>query len=327
LILVTGGAGYIGSPTVRALERAGYEPLIFDDFSTGHRDFVRDTPLVEGDLRRAEDIRKVFEAYPVEGVIHFASRALVAESCENPGLYYETNVVGGLNLLRAMADARVGALIFSSTCATYGVPRTEVLREDHPQEPVNPYGETKLALERAIRWFHAAHGIAWLSLRYFNAAGADPEGLSGEDHDPETHLIPLVLETAAGLRPEVRIYGTDYPTPDGTCIRDYIHVVDLARAHVEGLGCLMAGAVESQALNLGTGKGASVREVIEVCREVTGREFRVVESPRRPGDPPCLVASAERAAAELGWTPTHSDLHEIVGTAWEWLLRRRGRPA
>lgn len=323
MILVTGGAGYIGSHTVRALEAAGYEPVIFDDFSTGHREFVGKVPLVEGDLRDRESIAGAFRSFQVEGVIHFASKALVAESCENPALYYENNVVGGLNLLNAMVDGGVSRLIFSSTCATYGVPQTDVLREDHPQQPINPYGETKLALERAIRWFGEAHGIRWLALRYFNAAGADAEGLSGEDHDPESHLIPLVLEAAAGLRPEARILGTDYPTPDGTCIRDYIHVVDLAEAHVEGLHRLIQGSVESQPLNLGTGQGASVREVIDVCRKVSQRDFTVIESPRRPGDPPRLVASADRAREELGWIPSHSDLDEIVGTAWNWLVKRR----
>ena len=324
MILVTGGAGYIGSHTVRALKDAGYEPLIFDDFSTGHRDFVGDVPLVERDLRRPEDVRRVFAEFPVDGVIHFASKALVPESCTDPALYYENNVVGGLNLLKAMEEAGVRSLIFSSTCAIYGVPQTENIGEDHPQAPINPYGETKLVLERAMHWFQDAYGLNFLALRYFNAAGADPDGRSGEDHDPETHLIPLVLEAAAGLRPEVHVYGTDYPTPDGTCIRDYIHVLDLAEAHVEGLGRLLGGTIESQALNLGTGTGASVREIIDVCRSVSGREFRIVESPRRAGDPPRLVASADRAAAQLGWVPNHSELDEIVETAWKWLQHRQG---
>lgn len=323
MILVTGGAGYIGSHTVQALEQAGYDPVIFDNFSTGHRDFVGGVPLVEGDLRKAEDIRGVFDRFDIDGVMHFAARALVVESCENPALYYENNVVGGFNLLRAMVDAGVRHLIFSSTCATYGLPDTDEISEDHPQRPINPYGETKLAFERAIRWFHSAYGLNFLSLRYFNAAGADPEGRSGEDHSPETHLIPLVLQAAAGIRKEVHMYGTDYPTPDGTCIRDYIHVVDLAAAHVEAMRRLLAGSVESQALNLGTGSGASVREVIDVCRQVSGRSFRVVESPRRPGDPPRLVASADRARTVLAWTPRQSDLPRIVSTAWAWMLRRQ----
>lgn len=324
MILVTGGAGYIGSHTVTALMQAGYEPVIFDDFSTGHADFVGDVPLVEGDLRRAEDIRKALGSFRIEGVVHFGGRALVAESCENPGLYYDVNVLGGLNLLEAMAGAGVHTLIFSSSCATYGVPETDLIREDHPQVPINPYGETKLAMERAIRWFGQAHGIDWLSLRYFNAAGADESGLRGEDHSPESHLIPLVLEAAAGLCPEARIFGTDYPTRDGTCVRDYIHVVDLASAHVAGLDRLLRREIHSQALNLGTGSGASVREVIDVCRKVSGREFSAVESPRRPGDPPRLVAAPNRAYEMLGWAPTHSGLEEIVRTAWNWLVRRRG---
>lgn len=324
MILVTGGAGYIGSHTVRALQRAGYEPLIFDDLSTGHRDFVVETALIEGDLRRRDDIRQVFDRFPVEGVIHFASKALVGESALDPGLYYENNVVGGLHLLEAMAHAGVDSLIFSSSCATYGVPDSGMIREEHPQRPINPYGETKLAMERAIRWFGEAHGMRWLSLRYFNAAGADPDGISGEDHDPETHLIPLVLAAAAGQRPAAEIHGTDYPTPDGTCIRDYIHVLDLAEAHVEGLKRLMEGTISSQALNLGTGRGASVREVIDVCRGVVGRSFPVLEGPRRPGDPPRLVAAVERAYRELGWEARHSELTEIVASAWAWFLRRHG---
>lgn len=323
MILVTGGAGYIGSHTVQALVDGGHEPVVFDDLSTGHRDFVRSVPLVEGDLCRPDDIRRAFAAHPVDGVIHFAGRALVGESIEDPGRYYATNVLGGLNLLAAMREAGVGRLIFSSTCATYGMPETSRIAEDHPQRPINPYGETKLAFERALNWFRQAHGIEYLSLRYFNAAGADPEARYGEDHDPETHLIPLVLEAAAGMRPEVRIYGTDYPTSDGTCIRDYVHVTDLAAAHVQGLEKLLDGSISSQALNLGTGEGASVREVIDVARAVTGREFKVIESARRPGDPPELVAAANRARQALGWTPTRSGLSDIVGSAWDWLLRRR----
>jgi UDP-glucose 4-epimerase len=324
LILVTGGAGYIGSHTVIALQQAGYEPVLFDNFSSGHRDFVGDVALVEGDVSRIDDLGRAFSLYPIQGVIHFAGRALVAESVQRPELYYETNVVGGLNLLNAMNDAGVRRLIFSSTCATYGMPRTPSLDEDHPQSPINPYGESKLAFEKAIRWFSEAHGMDFLSLRYFNAAGADPDLRRGEDHDPETHLIPLVLDAAAGRRADVKIFGTDYATPDGTCIRDYIHVSDLASAHVMGMEKLIAGSIESQALNLGTGQGASVREVIECARRVTGRDFKVVEDERRAGDPARLVASADRVRARLGWIPAHSQLDRIIETAWSWTRKRVG---
>jgi UDP-glucose-4-epimerase GalE len=321
MILVTGGAGYIGSHTVKALRAAGMQPVIFDNFSTGHRSFVKATPAFEGDLRNPRDLEAVFNEYAIDGVLHFAGKALVPESNEKPELYYETNLYGGVNLLNAMERCSVRFLIFSSTCATYGIPRTVPIREDHPQNPINPYGETKLAFERALHWFHEAHGIEYLSLRYFNAAGADAGGEFGEDHDPETHLIPLVLDAAAGRRPAAQIFGTDYPTPDGTCLRDYIHVSDLARAHVVGLQALMDGRIQSQAVNLGTGRGYSVREVINAIRQVTGRDFTVVEKGRRPGDPPELVAAVDRARKVLGWTATESDLENIVRTAWSWKTR------
>jgi len=324
VILVTGGAGYIGRHTVQALEREGFETLIFDDFSTGHRDFVGDVPFIKGDICRFEDLQTAFSSYPIEGVLHFAGKALVAESREHPELYYETNVGGGLNLLRAMTEARVRPLVFSSTCATYGVPQTESIAEEHPQNPINPYGETKLAFERAMTWFGSAHGIRHVSLRYFNAAGADPDGSYGEDHVPETHLIPLVLEAAARLRNDVVIHGTDYPTPDGTCVRDYEHVTDLAQAHVTALRMLMERTIETQAVNLGTGQGASVREIIEAAQKVTERELTVTEGPRREGDPPRLVAAVEKASALLDWSPQYSDVALIVETAWRWLKKRKG---
>ena len=324
MILVTGGAGYIGRHTVQALEREGFETLIFDDFSTGHRDFVGDVSFIKGDICRFEDLQTAFSSYPIEGVLHFAGKALVAESREYPELYYETNVGGGLNLLRAMTEARVRPLVFSSTCATYGVPQTESIAEEHPQNPINPYGETKLAFERAMTWFGSGHGIRHVSLRYFNAAGADPDGSYGEDHVPETHLIPLVLEAAARLRNDVVIHGTDYPTPDGTCVRDYVHVTDLAQAHVTALRMLMEGTIESQAVNLGTGQGASVREIIEAAQKVTEREFTVTEGPRREGDPPRLVAAVDKASVLLDWSPQYSDVDSIVETAWRWLKKRKG---
>lgn len=322
MILVTGGAGYIGSHTVKALKVAGFEPLIFDNFSTGHRSFVKSTAVVEGDICNPADLARVFSEYTVEGVLHFAGKALVGESIAKPEIYYETNLVGGLNLLVAMKNHNVRRLIFSSTCATYGVPERVPIPEDHPQNPINPYGESKLAFERAMRAFHQAYGLEYLALRYFNAAGADDGGEFGEDHDPETHLIPLTLQAAAGRRPEVQILGTDYPTPDGTCIRDYIHVSDLARAHVLGLEKLIVGSIESQGINLGTGHGHSVREVVDTVRRITGRNFKARVSGRRPGDPPQLVASAVRANEVLGWTAVESDLDHIIESAWNWIQRR-----
>jgi UDP-glucose 4-epimerase len=323
VILVTGGAGYIGSHTVEALKAAGLKPLIFDNFSTGHRSFVRDTPLFEGDVCNPADLSHVFREHAIEGVLHFAGKALVGESVQKPEIYYETNLNGGLNLLNAMREAGVKHFIFSSTCATYGVPQHVPIDETHPQNPINPYGESKLAFERAMDWFHQAHGLQYLSLRYFNAAGAGTDGKFGEDHQPETHLIPLVLGAAAGLREDAQIFGTDYPTPDGTCLRDYIHVSDLARAHVVGLQKLMNGAVESQAVNLGTGRGYSVREVIDTARRVTGKSFSVREAERRPGDPPALVAAVDRAQRVLDWRARESGLEHIVSTAWKWLTRLR----
>jgi UDP-glucose-4-epimerase GalE len=322
MILVTGGAGYIGSHAVKALRQSGFEPVIFDNFSTGHRSFVRSTPCLEGDLRHPSDLAKVFSQYPIEGVMHFAGRALVGESHEKPELYHQINVVGGMNLLAAMDEAGVKRLIFSSTCATYGMPDKIPIREETPQNPINPYGESKLKFERAIENAHAKNNLQYLSLRYFNAAGADADGEFGEDHIPETHLIPLVFDAALGRRPEVQILGVDYPTPDGTCLRDYIHVTDLARAHVIGMKALIEGRVKSQAINLGTGSGFSVREVIDATRRVTKKDFVVREMPRRPGDPPVLVAAVDRAKSVLGWNAEVSGLEQIIASAWAWHQRR-----
>ena len=322
MILVTGGAGYIGSHTVKALRKSGFDPLIFDNFSTGHRNFVGSTKLVEGDLSNPESLKQTFKDNRIEGVLHFAGKALVPESHRSPELYYATNVTGGINLLTAMKNAGVKKIIFSSTCATYGIPEKVPIDENTPQRPINPYGETKLAFEKALRWFQDSYGIEYLSLRYFNAAGADAEGELGEDHGPETHLIPLVLDAAMGHKPEVRILGTDYPTPDGTCVRDYIHVSDLASAHVAGLQALLSGKVDSQAINLGTGSGYSVREVVETARRITKSEFLVTEADRREGDPPVLVAAVDRAKATLGWKAVASDLEQIISSAWNWHRRR-----
>jgi UDP-glucose 4-epimerase len=324
VILVTGGAGYIGSHTVDALRKSGFEPLVFDNFSTGHRDFVRGNPIVEGDLCQPQDLQRAFEAHSIEGVLHFAGKALVPESHRKPELYYATNVTGGLNLLTAMKNAGVKTIIFSSTCATYGIPQTVPIDENTPQQPINPYGETKLAFEKALRWFHETYGIDYLALRYFNAAGADAGVAVGEHHDPETHLIPLVLDAAMGRRPDVQILGTDYPTPDGTCVRDYIHVTDLAAAHVAGLKALLARDVESQAINLGAGTGYSVRDVVDTARRTTGVDFKVTEADRREGDPPVLVAAVDRAKRVLGWTAVGSSLQQIMASAWNWHRQRFG---
>jgi UDP-glucose 4-epimerase len=318
VILVTGGAGYIGSHAVKALKADGLAPVIFDNFSTGHRRFAGSTPTVEGDVLNPGDLNRAFTEFRIEGVLHFAGKALVPESHEKPELYYEVNLIGGLRLLDSMRTHGVKHLIFSSTCATYGIPKNVPIREESPQSPINPYGESKLAFERALRWFHESHGIEYLALRYFNAAGADADGEFGEDHDPETHLIPRVLNAVSGRQSFVQIFGTDYPTPDGTCLRDYIHVTDLAQAHVLALRTLISGGVSSQALNLGTGNGYSVRQVIDTVRQVTGREVPVREAGRRPGDPAVLVAAVERASKVLGWSAIHSDLKNIVATAWNW---------
>jgi UDP-glucose 4-epimerase len=326
VILVTGGAGYIGSHTVAALRKSGFEPLIFDNFSTGHRDFIGDNKFIEGDICNPQDLQRAFDAYSIEGVLHFAGKALVPESHRKPELYYATNVTGGINLLTAMNNAGVRTIIFSSTCATYGVPDVVPINENTPQKPINPYGDTKLAFEKALHWFHQSYGIQYLSLRYFNAAGAGVGGATGEDHEPETHLIPLVLDAAMGRKPEVQILGTDYPTPDGTCVRDYIHVSDLAMAHVVGLQRLLAKQVEPPAINLGTGTGYSVRQVVDTARRVTGVDFKVTESGRREGDPPVLVAAVDRAKTALGWSAQESSLEEIIVSAWNWHRRRFSPP-
>src|SRR5690606_2801742 len=284
-ILVTGGAGYIGSHTARLLAEAGHEPVVFDDLSQGHDWAVRWGPLEIGSLADRARLDEVLRSTRVEAVVHFAARALVGESMTNPAAYFETNTLGTFNLLEAMRSAGVGTLVFSSTCATYGDPIRVPIDETHPQAPVNPYGESKLMVERMLRWYGEAYGLRWIALRYFNAAGADPNGEIGEVHDPETHLIPLVIEGTLGRRPPVRVFGSDYPTPDGTAIRDYIHVVDLADAHLRALERLGAGT-PSQALNLGTGRGHSVREVIETVRAVSNRDVPFEPAPRRAGDPP-----------------------------------------
>jgi UDP-glucose-4-epimerase GalE len=321
-ILVTGGAGYIGSHTAMVLAAAGHEPVVFDDMSQGHDWAVKWGPLERGSLSNPARLAQVFAAHPIDAVVHFAASALVGESMTNPAKYFRNNTVATLNLLDAMRDAGVSTLVFSSTCATYGDPVRVPIDETHPQVPVNPYGESKLMIEKIMRWYGEAYGLRWMALRYFNAAGADPEGRIGEDHDPESHLIPLVIGAAQGARPPVKIFGTDYPTADGTAIRDYIHVLDLADAHLRALDRLRSGTA-SQAINLGTGRGHSVREVVDTIARVAGKPVPVVESPRRPGDPPELVAAPERARDVLGWTCRYAELETIVRHAWAWHEKHR----
>jgi UDP-arabinose 4-epimerase len=319
-VLVTGGAGYIGSHAAKALARAGYTPVVYDNLVYGHREAVRWGPFVEGDLADAALLAETMRRFEIGAVMHFAAFAYVGESMTKPELYFRNNLVNSLGLLDAMCATGVRHIVFSSTCATYGVPEQVPIREDMPQRPVNPYGESKLMVERALHWYGVAHGLRHVALRYFNAAGADLEGEIGEHHEPETHLIPLVLDAALGRRAQIDVFGTDYPTPDGTAIRDYIHVGDLADAHVLALRHLAQGG-DSVALNLATGQGHSVREVIAAAERITGRRVPRRESPRRPGDPPALVADPGRARDLLGWTPRLSDLDTILATAWAWHRR------
>jgi UDP-glucose 4-epimerase len=316
-ILVCGGAGYIGSHTVRQLHKAGYEVLVLDNLSRGHLPAIGDTPFVQVDILDKPALERVFRKCKVDAVMHFAAHSLVGESVARPDIYYRNNVAGTLNLLEATHKAGVKYFIFSSTAAVYGEPLEIPITEGHPTVPTNPYGATKLAVEEMLRWFGQAYGLKYISLRYFNAAGADEAGDIGEDHHSETHLIPLVLKAALGQVPEIKIFGTDYPTPDGTCIRDYIHVTDLADAHVRALE-MLAGGGASAVYNLGNGSGFSVREVIARAAEVVGKPVPAVEDKRRPGDPAVLVASAEKARRELGWQPRYGDLKTIISTAWKW---------
>ncbi|BAY25439.1 UDP-galactose 4-epimerase [Calothrix sp. NIES-2100] len=323
-ILVTGGAGYIGSHTVLALKRAGYEVVILDNLVYGHRDLVEkvlQVELVVGDTSDRPLLDQLFQTHKFDAVMHFSAYAYVGESVTDPAKYYRNNVVGTLVLLEAMLAASIKKFVFSSTCATYGVPDVVPIPEDHPQTPINPYGATKLMVERILSDFDVAYGLKSVRFRYFNAAGADKSGLLGEDHNPETHLIPLILLTALGKRESISIFGTDYPTPDGTCIRDYIHVSDLADAHISGLEYLLQGG-DSEVFNLGNALGFSVREVIAAAQAVTGLNIPVQECDRRPGDPPSLIGSAEKARKILGWQPQYPGIKEIVQHAWDWHQQR-----
>jgi UDP-glucose 4-epimerase len=321
---VTGGAGYIGSHAVQALQNAGYEAIVLDNLVYGHREFVEQAlgaKLIVGDISDRALLDEVFATHEITAVMHFAAYAYVGESVSDPAKYYRNNVVGTLTLLEAMLAASVKTIVFSSTCATYGVPQSVPVTEDQPQNPINPYGRTKLMVEKILADFDKAYGLRSICFRYFNAAGADPAGLLGEDHSPETHILPLVLLTAMGKRESFSILGTDYPTPDGTCIRDFIHVADLAQAHVLGLEQLLKSG-ESDVFNLGNGNGFSVREVIETAKLVTGQPIKVTEGDRRPGDPPILVGSGEKARRILGWQPQYADLKEILLHSWNWHQQR-----
>lgn len=316
-VLVTGGAGYIGSHACQALQRAGFEPVACDNLVYGHPWAVQWGPLEEGDIADRAWLDEVFSRYRPVAVMHFAAYAYVGESVQDPGKYYRNNVAGTLTLLEAVRDFGIGRFIFSSTCATYGVPERVPIGEDCPQVPINPYGASKLMIERMLADFERAHGLRYVALRYFNAAGADPDGAIGEDHDPETHLIPLAIGAAQGRAPALAIFGSDYPTADGTAVRDYIHVTDLAEAHVRALEDLIGGGT-SAVLNLGTGHGYSVRQVVGAIEQIGGRPVPVREAPRRAGDPPALVADPTGAIRRLKWLPRHSSLEEIVATAWRW---------
>jgi UDP-glucose 4-epimerase len=313
---VTGGAGYIGSVAVEQLCDAGHKVVVYDNLIKGHRGAVDPrAAFVDGDIADLDLLEKTMQEHQVRAVMHFAAHSLVGESMENPGKYFNNNVSASLMLVEAMQRTGADIIVFSSSAATFGVPESEIIREDAKQDPINPYGESKLMFERMLKWFDEANGIKYISLRYFNAAGASEK--YGEVHDPETHLIPLVLQVALGQRPHIMIFGDDYPTRDGTAIRDYIHVVDLAQAHLLALDALLSGG-ESGAFNLGNGEGFSVKEVIETARQVTGHPIPAQVGPRRAGDPPVLVASSEGIVARLGWKPDYPQLADIISTAWDW---------
>lgn len=316
-ILVTGGAGYIGSHTVKHLAAHGHELIVLDNLAMGHRWAVQWGPLEVVDLCDAAATARCLQHYQPDGVIHFAALAYVGESVTNPAKYFHTNTVGTLHLLDAMRQAGTRSIVFSSTCATYGVSDAVPITESQFQRPINPYGDSKLAVEKILYWYSQAYGIRYAALRYFNAAGADPDGGIGESHNPETHLIPLIIEAALGIRPDIAVFGTDYPTPDGTCIRDYIHVTDLASAHRLALDYINTTG-ENLICNLGCGQGYSVREVIQAVAAAAGSAPRVRYQDRRAGDPPSLIADPSQARRILGWQPVHSSIEEIVRTAWRW---------
>lgn len=316
-ILVVGGAGYIGSHTNKSLKAAGHETVVFDNLSTGHRRLVRWGEFFKGDLANPLALARCFKKYDIDAVMHFAAFTAVGESVVNPAKFYSNNVSNTINLLNAMRDAGVNKLVFSSSAAVYGEPVKVPITEKHPLLPLNPYGRTKLVMEQAMADYSTAYGLKYVALRYFNAAGADPECETGEDHSPETHLIPLVLDAAAGVRKEICVFGDNYDTPDGTCLRDYIHVSDLAQAHIMALRHINRGGV-SGGFNLGNGKGFSVLDVIKLAKKVTGKDIRIKMAARRAGDPASLVASSVRIKKMFGWKPRYSDLETIITHAWAW---------
>lgn len=320
-ILVCGGAGYIGSHINKQLHKEGYETVVFDNLVYGHREAVKWGTFVQGDLANIADLEDVFNRYDIEAVFHFAAFAYVGESVAEPEKYYYNNVANTLNLLSVMRKHDCRKIIFSSTCATYGEPERVPITEDMPQNPINPYGRTKLMMEKILEDYRAAYGIEYVVLRYFNAAGADPDGEIGESHNPETHIIPLILDAAGGQRADIKVFGTDYDTPDGSCVRDYIHVTDLATAHLLALHHLEKGG-QSDCFNLGNAVGISVLELIASAKRVTGREFKVIRTARRPGDPEKLVGSAAKAGRILGWKPVYGDIDTIVSHAWKWHERK-----
>jgi UDP-glucose 4-epimerase len=314
-VLVTGGAGYVGSHAAKLLVETGHDVLIVDNLAEGHRPAVGKTTFVQADLLDRPRIAALLTEHKIEAVMHFAAFAYVGVSVREPAIYYHNNIVGSLSLLDAMRDAGVNRIVFSSSCATYGIPQRVPITEDHPQHPISPYGFTKFVIEKALADYSHAYGLGYAALRYFNASGAAADGAIGEDHDPETHLIPLILQVALGQRDQVDIFGTDYPTPDGTCVRDYVHVDDLATAHVAALTKLQPGM--QLKLNLGTGHGASVQEVVDLCREITGKPIATRAVARREGDPPELVADASAAKRELGWQARYS-MRQVIESAWAW---------
>jgi len=322
-VIVAGGAGYIGSHTCKALKGAGYEPVVVDDLASGHEWAGRWGPLEQGNIGDRAFLRSIFERYEPTAVLHFASFIEVGESVRDPAKFWRNNAFGTFELLDAVREAGISRLIFSSTAAVYGEPETVPIPTDHPLAPINAYGRTKLAVEHTLRDFEVAYGLRWVALRYFNACGADPECEVGEAHDPETHLIPLALDAVTGRRAELSVFGTDYPTPDGTCVRDYVHVTDLANAHVRALDYLKSGGA-ARAFNLGTGSGYSVRQVLDTVAAVTGLQMPARDAERRPGDPPSLVADPSDSTEVLGWKPEHSSLEEIVRTAWRWHQKGTG---
>ncbi len=322
MILIVGGAGYIGSHVNKFLNKNGFKTVVFDNLVYGNRDFVKWGEFILGDLADKDQIRLCFKKYQIDAVMHFSAFAYVGESVVDPARYYLNNVSNTLNLLEVMRESNTRYFIFSSTCATYGIPREIPIIEDHPQKPVNPYGRSKLMIEQILEDYDKAYGIRHVNLRYFNAAGADPEGEIGERHDPETHLIPLAVYAALGINDDIKIFGTDYPTKDGTCIRDYIHVTDLSDAHVKALQYLMDKDT-SNSFNLGNGVGHSVREIIIAVKRISKNNFRVTESGRREGDPPVLISNYKKAIEVLGWTPQYADIDTIVETAYRWHFKNR----